>query len=176
MLIVINNHHYLSIDPTSYEYLRTPATELVDGGRELVMKQRGFQLINPTEKWFPGITELRNNFESWDWRFGKTPAFTVERKVKGAMAGHSNGGEAGKMDVGSGSGGSVGSGSEIKLKLDVELGLIKNISLVMDNSETIPVVSSYTGQAYDEDTLHAICESLKGISAEMASKAMNGSL
>jgi lipoyltransferase 1 len=53
-----------------------------DGGRELVMQQRGFQLINPTEKWFPGLNELRENFNSWDWRYGKTPNFTVGTTIE----------------------------------------------------------------------------------------------
>lgn len=65
-----------------YEFLRTPANKLADGGRDLVMQQRGFQLINPTEKWFPGLNELRENFASWDWRFGKTPKFSVQKSVQ----------------------------------------------------------------------------------------------
>lgn len=65
----------------SYEFLRTSAIELNDGGRELLSKQRGFQLINPSDKWFPGITEIRETFASWDWRFGKTPKFTVQKNV-----------------------------------------------------------------------------------------------
>lgn len=64
-----------------YEYLRTAATALEDGGRTQTMKQRGFQLINPTEKWFPGIDELRANYSSWDWVIGKTPKFTVEKDL-----------------------------------------------------------------------------------------------
>lgn len=65
-----------------YEFLRTPAEKLCDGGRELVMQQRGFQLINPTEKWFPGLSEIRENFASWDWRFGKTPKFAVQKNIQ----------------------------------------------------------------------------------------------
>jgi lipoyltransferase 1 len=65
-----------------YEFLRTPAEKLIDGGREQVMQQRGFQLINPTEKWFPGLNELRENFSSWDWRFGKTPKFAVQKNIE----------------------------------------------------------------------------------------------
>lgn len=65
-----------------YEFLRTPATELVDGGRELLEKQSGFQLINPTEKWFPGLSTLREQYASWDWRFGKTPKFSVVNEVQ----------------------------------------------------------------------------------------------
>lgn len=37
-----------------WEFLRTPALELIDGGLEQISKQRGFQFINPTENWFPG--------------------------------------------------------------------------------------------------------------------------
>ena len=65
-----------------YEFLRTPADKLCDGGRELVMQQRGFQLINPSEKWFPGLNELRETFSSWDWRLGKTPKFAVQTTIE----------------------------------------------------------------------------------------------
>lgn len=65
-----------------YEFLRTPAEKLSDGGRDLVMKQRGFQLLNPTEKWFPGLNELRDTFSSWDWRYGKTPRFSVQKNLE----------------------------------------------------------------------------------------------
>jgi lipoyltransferase 1 len=65
-----------------YEFLRTPASKLTDGGRDHVMQQRGFQLINPTEKWFPGLMELRENFASWDWQFGKTPKFSVQKNIQ----------------------------------------------------------------------------------------------
>lgn len=65
-----------------YEFLRTSATELNDGGKDLLMQQRGFQLINPTEKWFPGINALKEQFQSWDWRFGKTPHFYIQKDIK----------------------------------------------------------------------------------------------
>lgn len=45
-----------------------------------MMKQRGFQLINPTEKWFPGLMELREKYASSDWCLGKTPTFTVQKE------------------------------------------------------------------------------------------------
>lgn len=47
-----------------------------------MMKQRGFQLINPTEKWFPGLMEIRETFASWDWRFGKTPKFMAKKDMQ----------------------------------------------------------------------------------------------
>ncbi|XP_050344667.1 lipoyltransferase 1, mitochondrial isoform X2 [Nymphalis io] len=62
-----------------YEYLRTPALQLEDGGERQISKQRGFQFINPTEDWFPGLSELKNELQTWDWSFGRTPVFTVSR-------------------------------------------------------------------------------------------------
>lgn len=78
----IYTHQLCFILKISYEFLRTSATELNDGGRQLMMKQRGFQLINPTEKWFPGLSTIREQFSSWDWRLGKTPKFTVEKDMQ----------------------------------------------------------------------------------------------
>lgn len=37
-----------------WEYLRTPFNSLKDGGKQLASRQNGFQMINPTEQWFPG--------------------------------------------------------------------------------------------------------------------------
>lgn len=62
-----------------YEYLRTPALHLQDGGESQISKQRGFQFVNPTDDWFPGLAELENELKTWDWCFGKTPVFTVSR-------------------------------------------------------------------------------------------------
>jgi lipoyltransferase 1 len=62
-----------------WEYLRTRALSIKDGGMELANQQRGFQMVNPTDLWFPGIEEIRTNLQSWNWRFGKTPKFTISR-------------------------------------------------------------------------------------------------
>ncbi|EFA10961.1 lipoyl amidotransferase LIPT1, mitochondrial [Tribolium castaneum] len=62
-----------------WEYLRTHALSVKDGGMELANQQKGFQMVNPTEKWFPGIEEIRDNLQGWQWRFGKTPKFTISR-------------------------------------------------------------------------------------------------
>ncbi|XP_075974980.1 lipoyltransferase 1 isoform X2 [Anticarsia gemmatalis] len=62
-----------------YEYLRTPALHLEDGGQGQISKQRGFQFVNPTDDWFPGLAELRKELQTWDWCFGRTPVFTVSR-------------------------------------------------------------------------------------------------
>lgn len=161
--------HSLFTSLLRYEFLRTNAIELVDGGREQVMRQQGFQLINPTEKWFPGITELRSNFASWDWRFGKTPAFSVERKVPMKQQ------QQQQQSVEGGKDGAEG-GKELKLKVDVEGGLISGISLVLgDNVDSISVVSQLKGAQYNEDNLNAIYDSLKAITPDaIMAQAING--
>ncbi|XP_072941603.1 lipoyl amidotransferase LIPT1, mitochondrial isoform X2 [Epargyreus clarus] len=62
-----------------YEYLRTRALELEDGGQGQISKQRGFQFVNPTDEWFPGLAELKNELQTWEWCYGRTPIFTVSR-------------------------------------------------------------------------------------------------
>lgn len=42
------------ITAIGWEYLRTPAFTVRDGGMELANQQKGFQMINPTESWFKG--------------------------------------------------------------------------------------------------------------------------
>ncbi|XP_058055140.1 lipoyltransferase 1, mitochondrial isoform X1 [Anopheles bellator] len=143
------------LSAVGYEFLRTPATQLTDGGRELLMKQRGFQLINPTDKWFPGISELRENFASWDWRFGKTPAFSVQKTIEMKSAANTS-----------------EQHPEMKVKVDVEKALIKEISLVLPNHEPIPVVSDMVGQPYDEDCFNGIVDALKGANTESMRHAM----
>ncbi|XP_055619570.1 lipoyltransferase 1, mitochondrial [Toxorhynchites rutilus septentrionalis] len=135
-----------------YEFLRTPATQLTDGGRDLLMKQLGFQLINPTEKWFPGLSELRENFASWDWRFGKTPKFAVQKDVQLKSEGNQ--------------------AHDMKVRVDVEKGLIQQISLLIPEQEPIPVVSSLIGTPYMEDCFHGILEAMKGASTENVKHAM----
>lgn len=139
-----------------YEYLRTPATQLTDGGRDLLMKQLGFQLINPTEKWFPGLNELRENFASWDWRFGKTPKFSVQKSIQLKSDGTSGGGQQ----------------PDLKVRVDVEKGLMQEISLIVPGQEPIPVVSNMVGQPYLEDCFNGIIEAMKGASTENMKHAM----
>jgi lipoyltransferase 1 len=141
---------------SSYEFLRTPATELADGGREQVMKQRGFQLLNPTEKWFPGLEEIRENFASWDWRFGRTPKFSVQKTVQ-LKSGDSK-------------------PLEMKLDVTVEKGLIADISLLVPNGDPIPIVSSLRGQAYMEDAFSGIVDALKQASSENIKQAIGSGL
>lgn len=138
-----------------YEFLRTPATQLTDGGRDLLMKQLGFQLINPTEKWFPGIGALRENFSSWDWRIGKTPKFSVQKSIQLK----SEGAEQQQQQ-------------EMKVKVDVEKGLIQAINLLVPGQDPIPVVSNLVGKAYMEDSFNGILDAMKGASTENMKHAM----
>ena len=34
-------------------------------------------MIRPDEQWFPGIDKTREEFESFNWIFGRTPNFKV---------------------------------------------------------------------------------------------------
>ncbi|KAH8372807.1 hypothetical protein KR009_005168 [Drosophila setifemur] len=139
-----------------YEYLRTAATALEDGGTVQTMKQRGFQLINPTDKWFPGIEELRSNYSSWDWVIGKTPKFTVEKdlEVKGE-----------DQDM------------KLKLSVEVEAGMMKEIGIQLPQSEQlVPVVTPLQGKPYNEENLNGILGALKLVNASNVKQAMNGSV
>lgn len=62
-----------------WEYMRTPVNSFKDGGTALANKQNGFQMINPTEQWFPGISKLQEKFSDWEWCYGETPKFTVTK-------------------------------------------------------------------------------------------------
>ncbi|XP_017838783.1 lipoyltransferase 1, mitochondrial [Drosophila busckii] len=144
------------LSAVGYEYLRTAATMLEDGGSTQTMKQRGFQLINPTEKWFPGIEELRVNYSSWNWVIGKTPNFTVEKELE--LKGDE-------------------SGMKLKLTVQVEGGLMNNISVQLPQSEQpIAVVTPLQGQAYNEHNLNGIIDALKMVSTSNVQQAMNSSI
>ncbi|SPP74728.1 lipoyltransferase 1, mitochondrial [Drosophila guanche] len=143
------------LSAVGYEYLRTVATALEDGGNAQTMQQRGFQLINPTEKWFPGIEELRSNYSSWDWVIGKTPKFTVEKDLE--LKGDEQ-------------------GMRLKLTVEVDAGLMKEIGIKLPHSdETVPVVTPLQGKAYNEQNLNGIMGALKLVSASNVKQAMNGS-
>ncbi|KAK3926667.1 Lipoyltransferase 1, mitochondrial [Frankliniella fusca] len=62
-----------------WEFLRSSPLSLKDGGLDYASAQGGFQLVNPTEDWFPGLDKIREEFVSWAWRYGRTPEFTVSR-------------------------------------------------------------------------------------------------
>uniref|UniRef100_T1GJX9 BPL/LPL catalytic domain-containing protein n=1 Tax=Megaselia scalaris TaxID=36166 RepID=T1GJX9_MEGSC len=141
------------LSAVGYEFLRTSATELVDGGHSQTMKQQGFQLINPTEKWFPGITEIRDMYASWDWCLGKTPRFEVEKEIQI---------KADNNDL------------KMTLKVEVDKGLMTNIELVLPTGEKAPIVTGLQNKPYDEASLHGIINALKLVPTENVKEAING--
>jgi lipoyltransferase 1 len=61
-----------------YEFLRAD-TNGQDGGEKQIKHQRGFQMVNPTNEWFPGLEKIRSDLQSWEWNYGKTPDFAVHK-------------------------------------------------------------------------------------------------
>ncbi|CAH1997812.1 unnamed protein product [Acanthoscelides obtectus] len=70
------------IEAIGWEYLRTPALTITDGGMELANQQKGFQMTNPTESLFPGLDNIREDFMSWNWLYGRTPDFVVTKSFE----------------------------------------------------------------------------------------------
>lgn len=103
-----------------WEFLRTPALHIADGGQELISKQKGFQMINPTEDWFPGLDKIKQELGSWDWRFGKTPAFEVKRSFAVPSNLLSTGDDFISKEQDS---------QELCIKMSVESGLIADVTL-----------------------------------------------
>lgn len=157
-LIDVNRHVNVSQLQTAigYEFLRTTATTLDDGGRDLMMTQRGFQLINPTENWYPGLNEIHDQYTSWEWRFGKTPKFSVLKTIQLKCNSKEQ---------------------NVQLKITVDGGIIIDIVLVLTNCETtIPVISTFCGKPYDEDHLLNIMNATKDISLDNFMNAIDHSL
>ena len=117
----------------------------------MIMKQLGFQLLNPSETWFPGLGELRKNFASWEWRFGRTPKFSVQKSIQLKSEDQEH---------------------DIKVKIDVDKGIIEDINLMLPNDEAIPVVSSLRGTPYMEDKLQGVTDALKGAKTDNMKLAM----
>jgi len=138
------------ISSIGWEYLRTTPITRKDGGWDLVGKQRGFQMINPTNDWFPGLDKIRDEFQSWEWRFGKTPKFTVTKTFP--LPRHINVG--GRM---------VEPRAEEQLKVSVTVvnGLVEDVvmrippTLMMSEQfvEDLKVMTSIRGHRFTEDAL-----------------------
>lgn len=102
------------IKAVGWEFLRTKALTVKDGGMELANQQKGFHSVNPTDSWFPGLTEIRDNYSSWDWCYGKTPKFNITQTfaVPGGLI-HNN----------------ASSPANLKVTITVEKGRISDITL-----------------------------------------------
>lgn len=124
-----------------WEYLRTAAFTFQDNGMEFANAQNGFQVINPTEQSFPGIDDLRKNFESWEWRFGRTPKFTISHsfpvpKLLGDVFG------------------------DVRISITVEQGMISDINIyeppeliTAGISRNVNVMATLAGLKFSEDSL-----------------------
>lgn len=154
-----------------------------------MMKQRGFQLINPTEKWFPGLMAIRENLASWDWCFGKTPKFTVQKDLQLKSDDKEHDVQL-RIDVNA-----VCANrsfwncryhwqntrkhvflNSLVLSLFRAQGIIEDVVLALPNYEPIPVVTSLKGKPYTEDNLGYIITALKGVSTDNVRHVMNNSL
>lgn len=125
-----------------YEYLRTSETALDVNYRELA-HQQNVHMINPTESLYPGLNKIRDEFASWEWRFGKTPKFTVIKPltIESNNVVH-----------------------DFKLKVNVEAGKITDIFICSSTTEFIlPTLTMMQGHPYDEELLRYIVTTLKDI-------------
>ena len=65
-------------EAVGWQFLRTN----VQGEDDGYENSRGFQMIRPDNDWFPGLDQLRADFISHQWVFGKTPKFKVSKKFQ----------------------------------------------------------------------------------------------
>ncbi|CAB0044769.1 unnamed protein product [Trichogramma brassicae] len=138
----VNSHIKIDhlLNAVGWEYLRTKAVTLQDGGHKLVEDQKGFQMINPTEDWFPGIDQLTEEFRSWDWTFGRSPKFTVTRVLEASVP--------------------DGGRHIIKLVVEVDKGIVQDVkmSLPMDDNQTASVITNLLGKRYSHELTDSIVE------------------
>lgn len=140
-----------------WEYLRSSPLSLEDGGVDFASKQGGFQLVNPTEDWFPGLDMIREEFVSWAWRFGKTPKFTVTKSfpVPSVLARQSGIS-------------SNGLNEELTISLEVTRGVIEDVSLKIPPSMMstqgftgdVEVLTSLRGKRFCESAMEILGQSL----------------
>jgi lipoyltransferase 1 len=128
-----------------WEYLRTTPITQKDGGWDLVSQQNGFQLVNPSNEWFPGIEKMRTHFSSWDWCYGFTPDFEVRKDVV--------------IDS------SVG---EMTVEIEVKKGIVRSATLFVPEglawgSATGPVklITSIAGEKYRPELFNILVKAIK---------------
>ncbi|KAL7300880.1 lipoyltransferase 1, mitochondrial [Trichogramma pretiosum] len=138
----VNSHIKIDhlLNAVGWEYLRTKAVTLQDGGHKLVEDQKGFQMINPTEDWFPGIDQLTEEFRSWDWTFGRSPKFTVTRVLEASVP--------------------DGGRHIIKLVVEVDKGIVQDVkmTLPMDDNQNASVMTNLLGKRYSHELTDSIVE------------------
>ncbi|XP_014206955.1 lipoyltransferase 1, mitochondrial [Copidosoma floridanum] len=141
-LIEVNPHITSDqlLNAVGWEYLRTKSLTLEDGRYKLVEQQRGFKMINPTEEWFPGIDKLKEEFQSWDWIYGKTPDFTVTRLLEAQTRG--------------------GREHFMKLIIEVEKSIVKDIKMTLPSNfdRDASVITNLQGTRYNHELTDRIVE------------------
>ncbi|XP_022914879.1 lipoyl amidotransferase LIPT1, mitochondrial [Onthophagus taurus] len=137
-----------------WEFLRTEALTLKDGGKDLANQQKGFNMINPTEKWFPGLMEIRDELSKWDWNYGKTPNFTITRSFHVPNAILKN---------------TAGVSSELTINMSVENGRIKGVTMFVPPGLSksgftgeAKVLTSLKGRKFSEDAINSLEYYLRG--------------
>ena len=148
-LIDVNSHIRMDklINAVGWEFLRTKALVLEDGGQNLIQRQKGFQYINPTEDWFPGLNELVNELRSWEWNYGKTPKFSVTRVLDVPLRDN-------KVH-------------RFTLTLDIHAGIIEEIKMRLpadlvsnDFSQEASVITNLRGTRYDHEVMENIISAI----------------
>lgn len=139
------------VKAVGWEFLRTKPLSLEDAGIEYANQQKGFHLVNPTESWFPGLNEIRDTYNSWDWCYGKTPSFNVSQTFNVPGEWNQN----------------SGASTQIKVTMKVENGRIADIiifipygSLSMGETKA---VHNFRGKKFSIRTLNDLEESLGGL-------------
>ncbi|PNF29215.1 Lipoyltransferase 1, mitochondrial [Cryptotermes secundus] len=136
-----------------WEYLRTDPYSAEDKGEDFIGKQRGFQFINPTDQWFPGLEKLRAEFASWGWRFGKSPKFNVTRTFRVPRELLS------KDEL---------TDQELSITIDVNKGVVEDVLLTVPPrlaaakgfSGQAQVVTSLRGQQFSEEAITMLQKAL----------------
>lgn len=98
-------------EAVGWQFLRTN----VQGEDDGYENSRGFQMIRPDNDWFPGLDQLRADFISHQWVFGKTPKFKVSKK----------------FEVPSTIFEAISGESEMLIEIEVSKGVIQDVRLQM---------------------------------------------
>jgi lipoyltransferase 1 len=119
-----------------HEFLQTDI-DGVDCGKAFAQKQRGFQLLNPTDDWFPGLGDIKVHLQSWEWTSGKTPEFIVKRSLSGTC--------------------------EVELKVVKGIVLPATVNFQLDSNpeqqnQFLSFIATFEGKPFSPQLLHALDE------------------
>ncbi|KAB7503476.1 Lipoyltransferase 1, mitochondrial [Armadillidium nasatum] len=105
------------LESVGRNFLNYKTTEEDDHESKTDVRSDGFTLINPTEDWFPGLDEIKENLKSWNWFVGMTPLFKQKRPVT--------------IDQ------SFSEGSAILVSIEVFHGIIKGVTVESSVSQAL---------------------------------------